>query len=287
MSALKTVLENLDDLPDALKEFYREDKDKGFVLDLEEFDSHPSVLGLKNTVAGLRSDRKKQGDELKLLRERLAVVPEDFNADQYAELKAKLEEYEADPSKNKTADDKANKELVAARKMLEQKIASMEKTFAAELEKQKAITAKKDAFIQNLLKDEQLTKSLIENNVDKSFLRAAHALIKPLIKIKETDDGGYEPYIETDIAASDIPTFVRDWVASDEGKPFVPQAKGGDAGGSSKSAGRQFNGDNPWDKKAGTWNVTKQMQIIKADRSRAEKLARAAGVKLPPPLPAV
>jgi len=57
---------------------------------------------------------------------------------------------------------------------------------------------------------------------------------------------------------------------------FEP-SQGGGAKGSGAGAGQTFT-DNPWSRKH--WNITAQMQAVKADRNRAEQMAKAAGSKI-------
>lgn len=54
-----------------------------------------------------------------------------------------------------------------------------------------------------------------------------------------------------------------------------PASNGSGAGGGN---GSTFGGDNPWAK--GSWNTTKQMEIISKDRNKAEQLASIAGSKI-------
>jgi len=277
MAALKTVLETLDELPEPLKEFYAE-KDGKFVLDLDGIDDHPAVVGLRNALNAQKQARAKQSEEITKLKERLAKIPEDFNPDEIATLRAKIEEYEADPAKRAPASDKERQEAVAARKMLEQKIASMEKQHAADLKKRDDEIKKKGDFIAQLLIDEGLTKALVNANVGKEFIRASKALLRENVKVVE-EEGEYRAIVESDTGPLDIERFVSDWVASDEGKVFVPPAKGGDAGGTVKPAKQVVNEKNPWSKE--NWNLTEQGKLIKADRAKAEKFAKAAGHKLP------
>jgi hypothetical protein len=79
----------------------------------------------------------------------------------------------------------------------------------------------------------------------------------------------------------DISKYVSDWVASDDGKLFVPPAKGGDADKKGKPTNRAIKEKNQWSKDH--YNLTEQGKVIRDDYSKAEKFARAAGVTLPPP----
>jgi hypothetical protein len=274
--ALKTVVQTLDDLDASLHTLYAE-KDGKFILDLEGVDEHPSVVSLRNALDRQKSDRKKANDEIAKLKERLAKIPEDFDPDKYQQLLVQLEEYEADPAKKKEGD-KEKQEAVAARKMLEQKIANMEKAHKVEIEKKDADLKRKDTFIGQLLIDDGLTKSLVEAGVGKEFLKATKAMLKDSCKVVE-EDGQYKAVVDSDTGELDISRFVQDWVASDEGKPFIPPAKGSDAGNSGRPTKPISIDQNPWSKEF--WNLTKQGELVRTDRAKAEKLAKAAGKSIP------
>lgn len=276
MASLKTLYETQEDIPEALREYFVE-KDGKFVVDIEDIDSHPAVRGLKTALESRKQEHRKVVGELTALKERLSKIPEDFNPDEYHTLKAKLEEYESDPDRGK--DDAAAREAVAARKMLEQKIANMEKAHKEAMEKKDADIKKKSSFISQLLIDDGLTKALINVGIGKEFMKAAKALLREDVKVVEEGDD-YTALVETDTGPLDIERYVQDWAASDEGKAFIPPAKGGDAGGSSKPTKPINTEKNPWAKDS--FNMTEQGKIMKENRPLAEKLAKQAGVKLPP-----
>lgn len=284
--SLKAVLENLDDVPEALHGEY-EEKDGKFYLKIDGVDDHPSVLALKNALERQKTDRRKLADELKLLKDKYKDFPEDMTVDEFNRLKTALEEAEADPNKKKQLQDEA----VAARKMLEQKIAAMEKKHGEEVAKLMKNISGKDAFIAQLLIEDGLTKALIDAGVSKEFLKASKALLAKDVKVVE-EDGEYHAIVTTDTGDLDIPEYVQDWVSSDEGKVFVAPAKGGDAGGGGGGGGgkpppRSVPGEkNPWAKES--WNLTQQGKMLKEDRVKADKLAKAAGKTIPaaPPVAA-
>lgn len=275
MASLKTVYEAQDDVPEHLRDSYIE-KDGKFIIDIEDLDNHPAVRGLKTAMEAQKQEKRKAIGELTLLKEKIAKVPEDFDPDAYHTLKAKLEEYETDPDRGK--DDAAAREAVAARKMLEQKINNMERAHKEALEKKEADIKKKSTFISQLLIDDGLTKALINVGVGKEFMKAAKALLREDVKVVEEGDE-YNALVETDTGPLDIDRYVQDWAASDDGKAFIPPARGGDAGGSNKPTKPLTVEKNPWTKDS--WNLTEQGRIMKNNRPVAEKLAKAAGVKLP------
>lgn len=280
MPKLLAVLEKLDELPEALREYYNENEQDGkFYLDLDSsIEQHPTLASLRRALDGHKSARQKAAEEIKTLKDRLAKVPDDFDPDEVARLRATLEEIEANPNRSK--DDKTAQEAVAARKMLEQKITNMEKAHATEIEKLNIKLKSKDTFIGQLLIDDGLTKALIDVGVDKGLMKAAKAMLKENVKVVE-EDGRYEAVVESDTGTLDIPRFVADWASSDEGKSFVPPPKGSGAGNEGiRNQNRQMNYDkNPWSKE--NWNMTEQGRLMKSNRALADKMARAAGKQLP------
>lgn len=277
MAQLKTALQTLDDVDATLHDFYTEKEGK-FILNLEGVDDHPNVVALKNALDRQKGERKKALEELNKLKDRVAKIPEDFDPEKYQQMLVQIEEIDADPAK-KGQGDKEKQEAVAARKMLEQKMANLEKVHKDLLEKKETELKRKDLFIGQLLIDEGLTKALVEAGVGKEFLKATKAMLKDSCKVVE-EEGAYKAVVDSDTGELDINRFVQDWVASDEGKPFIPPAKGSDAGNSGRPAQKGVSIDqNPWHKDF--WNLTKQGEIMRADRGRAEKLAKAAGKSIP------
>ncbi len=273
---LKTVVPNLDDIAEEHRDFYVEKDDK-FILDVDGIDDHPAVSALKNALERQKSERRQLSTDLAALKEKAKNVPEDFDLDKYNAMVAELEEIKANP--NRKVDENENRELAAARKALEQKIAGMEKSHADAIAKKEAEVKKRDGKIRQLLIDEGLTKSLVEAGVGKEWLKAAKALLKDDCTVVE-EDGDYHAIVQSDLGPVPISKYVNDWVASDEGKVFIPPAKGGDANNQNKPTQRINTDKNPWSKD--TWNLTEQGKILTEDRTKAEKLAKAAGKQLPP-----
>lgn len=277
MPKLKTVLPNLDELDESMHEFYVE-KDGKFVLDIEGAEVHPDVVALKNALDRQKSERRTLATDLATLKERLAKVPEDFDADAYQTAMHELDELRN--NKGTKTDDKERADLVAARKTLEQKIAGLERSHAEAVTKKDNEIKKRDGKIHQLLIDEGLTKALIESGVGSAYLKGAKALLKDDCTVIE-EDGDYRAVVDSDMGQLDIAKYVTDWVASDEGKAYVPPAKGGDADNKGRPTNRNPGDKNPWSKEH--YNLTEQGKVLRDDRSKAEKFAKAAGATLPPP----
>ena len=155
--ALKTVLDTLDGVDDALKGFYTE-ADGKYVLDVEGIDAHPAVANLKTAYERTKADKAAASATLKDLQSQMAEL-----------------------SKNKP-DEAA---LVAARKALEDQIAA-EKARADGLQQQ----------LTGVTRDRSLADALTAAGVtNPAFVRAATAMLAPSVKMEngaaviETDMG--------------------------------------------------------------------------------------------------
>lgn len=189
---LKTIIESLDGLSDELKALY-EETESGFILKLAGIDDHPDVTGLKRAYQAEKEKRKEAETKLK-------SIPDDFDAEQWKNVKA---------GKAKEEDlIKLRKELEAERDQWKDK--------AQQLEQQ----TWKLTVSQQL--DEALKSSGIVNPV---YQKAARALLSDGITLK---DG--KPMVDTDMGPVELGEHVKRWVSS-EGSAFVEPAKGGGANG--------------------------------------------------------
>lgn len=269
---LKAVVTTLDDIPEALHELYVE-QDGRYVLTVDGVDDHPAVGTLKNAYERTKAERKQYIEDLKALRAKVDGLPDDFDPDEFDRLKAELEELKAgEPDKGAK---KPDGDAQSVRKMLEQRIASLEKKHASEVDAMRAEVEAKAAVINRLIVDDGLTRALMEAGVTTpSFVRAAKAMLAPSVKIDD-DEGDYKAIVETDMGPVPLDKFVADWAASDEGRVFVAPARGADATGNGRMKGGQ---PNPWAK--GSVNLTEQGRILRDDPEKARRMAKAAGVTL-------
>lgn len=285
---LKSVLDEagFEALDAALQAHYVE-KDGSYILDIDGLNDHPDVKALKTAhdkSKGRAAAIKALNDEITALKNKLEAVPEDFDAEKWASLKAMEEELEAelnDPNRDKNKD-KNDREAVAARKLLEQKLVSLEKKKNDEITKLQQKIEKHTAYITKLLVDDGLTKALVEGGVNPTLMRAAKALLRENVSVEE-NDGEFTAIVKTsDSGELEVGKFVSDWLASDEGKPFITPAKGGDAGGGNggRNGGGGSKEPNPWAKE--TWNLTEQGAIMRADRAKAIRLAKVHGHTIAP-----
>ena len=287
MAALKAVLPNLDDVDEAIKGFYVE-KDGKFYLDLESIEEHTANRALASSLQALRAERQKLKSDLAAMKETLAKYPEDFNPEEYEELKTKLAELDDDDDegddddKKKRRRDDDNKRVLSLTRQFEQKIERQKKQYEQMLKEEREDKAAIEASLRRVLIEEGLTKHLVDAGVSSPFLPGAIALLRSNAVV-EIEDGEHRAMIKTDAGNVPLEKFVPDWAASDDGKPYVAQAKGGDANGSGARRRSETTEANPW-KDGPTFNLTQQGLIMKQDRAKAERLAKAAGKALPPQL---
>ena len=155
--ALKTILETLDGVDDAVAAFYTEDDGK-YILQVEGVDDHPDVANLRNAYQRTKADREQAKTELKTLSQQLAEMKQN-------------------------RPDEA--QLVAMRQELESK-AQAETARAADLEKR----------LMGVTRDRSLDEALASAGItNPTFQKAARALLAPQVKVEgdkaiiETDMG--------------------------------------------------------------------------------------------------
>jgi hypothetical protein len=267
--ALKAIIDNLDEVAESFRVEYKEgsgEQSGKYVLDLEDdVKIHPKVKNLQTAHERTKRDKATIQAKLTEAEDRLEGLPEDFNADKYAELeaKAKLGEGKEAP--------KADEEIARVRTQMETK-------HAKELTKKDERIGKLEKAVEKHVVEDKLTGALVDAGVRKELLPAARALLKGKVKISEEDDD-FDAVVETDMGRMTVAEFVTTWAGSDDGKPFVEKIKGGGSNGG--DGGRKPTEHNPFDKEGGHYNLTAQQEMMTSDRPKAERMAAAAGVKLP------
>lgn len=213
---LKTVLENLDGVNDAIKPFYTEKDDK-FYLQIEGVRDHPDVANLKTAYDAEKAKRQAQGEELATAKAKIATFPDDFDADVWAQAK----------------DGKGD----------DAKIAAVQASYEAKLTEKDATIRAKDDEIGTL--KSSTTKAALERDLsdllaaggvtDPAYLRAARREISD--RVKPADDG--KPMVDTPFGPKALDAFIPEYLG-DEGKAFVSPAKGGGASGGKGAGGKKF-----------------------------------------------
>ena len=266
--ALRAVIDKAEDIPEAFKSEYIE-KDGKFYLDLDSsLNTHISIVPLANSLAGVRKEKKVLQDRVAALESRTTGLPDDFDPTKYADILAELETLRADPNRDKDTEAKLQKE----RERYEQRLRDAEAKRLADLRAKDEELSERDGVISTHLIDGGLTEALVKHGVAKEFMGATRALLRGSVKVKRGDDKKYHAVVDTDLGEVDIDKFVENWSKSDDGNPFVVQARGSGSHGSGNGRGSEIN---PWVKES--FNLTEQGRIVTSDKEKARRFMKAAG----------
>lgn len=215
--AIKTVVESLEDVPEALHEHYTE-TDDGFVLNVDGVDDHPDVKNLKSAYQKVKDSEKEAQKTIKELQGKESELPEDFDPELWKKVKS----------------GETEKHLVEVRKQLEGQLEG-ERTKAQELEqKLHGLTVERTL-------DDALTAANITNP---TYRKAARVMLKDSVKLD-----GDKVIVDSDMGPLDPQDFVKKWASTDEGKAFVSQPKGG---GSKTGDSTASTGPKSWDEATDT-----------------------------------
>lgn len=284
MPFLKAVVDTLDDVEEGAREFYKQVTVKdslGKAKQQFEVVLEGAADATLSWVMPLRNAHDRTKADLATAKARVAElegkpeVPDDFSADEWTRLKAvDAESKKGDDPERKRAHEA---EVQSIKAMQEQALTRQKTKYEKDLVDEKTAHDKTKASLRTRVVRDDLTKALVESGVDKKFLKGARALLEQSIKVKG-DGGEMQAFVETDLGETPIADFVPQWAQSEEGKLYMTQAKGSDAGGSDLRGSGKGGGNldaNPYAK--ATWNTTIQAQTWKADAAKAERLAKAAG----------
>ena len=266
--ALVSVYEKAEDVPEALKDEYKEVGGK-WVIDLDNVDALPTVAALKNENAQRRISEKNATTKLKLfgdldpatVQAQIARIPE-------LELAA-----------DGKIDDKKLDKLVDAR------LASKVGPIQLELDRTKTdLTEAQKALDEFRTKDKTRTihdtvrSAATKAKVRPEALEDALMLAERVMDVDESgrvvtkDNVGFTPGVDPTVWFTEVqPKRIHWW----------GETVGGGAGGSGNGSSTA----NPFANE--TWNLTEQGRIVTANPERANQLARAAGTTVgggkPPP----
>jgi hypothetical protein len=247
--ALKAIVENIEDVPEAVRDYYKQSGDS-YVLDVDDsIREHPQTKELKNALDGEREKRKKLVEERDKLKKIADNVPEDFDPEEYERLKANGEGGEDVQKKVEEARERE-------RKRWEKKLNDLQ------AERDDLASKYKGTRTQTELKD-----ALNQVNVAPHLRRAAERLWS--YEVQLDDDGNIVTQDGTP-----LPDAVKEWAETDEGKYFVAAPANGGGGAPGGRANGQAK-DNPFSKEG--WNLTRQMELSRQDPEKAKRLKAEAG----------
>ena len=248
--ALKAVVDNLDDVPEALREHYKQ-TDNGYELDVgDSIKEHSGAASLKSALEGEREKRRKAIEERDRYKATADQLPDDFDPDEYERLKA-----------NGDGGNDVQKKVEEARERERKK-------WERELTQVKEERDKLSQDYTATRTEVSLKDALNSIEVAPHLRRAAERLWSQDTTLDE--DGNVVTKDGTPVGDA-----IKQWAESDEGKHFIaaPGNSGGGAGGG-RGTGANTK-DNPWSKES--QNLTEQMRIQRADPEKAKRLKAEAG----------
>lgn len=207
---LKSFYESLDEVPEALRDHYAEDKGK-FVLIVDDIDDHPKVRGVitANKANVIKRDEYKA--KLADAEAKLAELPEDFDAEKWVELNANA---------NKDDPAKKDEQLQSMKAVYEGKLTNLQKKYETDIAAKNAELQERDGYIDSTVRDGGLKDSLLAVGVNPDLLDGALASLRNSVKVQRTDDGSRKAIVETDLGEVGVTDFVKDW-AQTKGKAYL------------------------------------------------------------------
>lgn len=269
---LAAVLENLDDVPETLKDEYTQGEDGKFHLDLDDsIRTHTSIAALTRSLANAKKEKQTLQTTVADLKEKVRGVPEDFDRAEYDRLVEEEAQRKKDPN-YKGADKDAD--LARQREQYDQRIASMQSDFEAKLAEKDAVIQTLDGEIVGDKAEVALSTGLVKAGIAPEFMDGVTALLRRQVKVVKDDESGERrAIVETDLGEVSVDKYIETWSKSDQGKPYVAKGQGSGAPGSGKPGSSEVN---PWAKE--TRNLTQQGEVIRADKVKAERMMKAAGI---------
>ena len=176
------------------------------------------------------------------------------NSELLGKLKKAQKNAEIDPAEHAALQaelDEAQEELRASKKA--------EKKAVTEAEASKKSYEGESKVVHDLLVDQGLSKSLLENGIkNPSFLNAAKAMLKGQVTLESTGDKRLAK-----VGDKGLSEYIKEWAGSDEGKEFVsaPNNSGGGGGGGG--------GGNP-----GNENLTKMSPEARLDHINVQEAGK-------------
>lgn len=267
--ALKAVVEDLESVDEPLRGEYKETVDpktkaKIFVLDLENYDALPATRKLKDEAAQNRIKATEAAGKLKVF-EGLGDLEE---------VRAKLERF---PELEALAEGKLDDSKINA--IVETRVRSKLAPVERERDQFRQRATELEGTVQQLTAKERqrlvngaLGKAAREAKVQDSAIEDIELYGERLFEV--TEDGAVVTKDNVGVTPGLSP---KEWLVDMQSKRphwWGPTGGGGALGGKGGSGG----GVNPFTHE--NWNMTEQGRIVREDRARAERLAKAAGTTI-------
>lgn len=295
---LKTVVKSLDGISEDTAKLYVKGEGGTYVLDLDDVDSHPMVVGLSRTKTKERDSRKEFEKKFKALQDKTAGIDldklkevdlEKYNKfiAEYDSLKDEQEKRKRKKLKDKESWEKLEQDLEGRHEEVIQKLTDGFDAKFNGLKQQLDETNKnKDKELGSMqgilgkhLKDKEITKALA---AAKGNIPVLTPHLSKLVKVVKTENGGYAARVFTPEGTERFnnlgdPMTIKELVSEFQEKPEFQGAglfeKETKPGGSGSHHNRDDKDEvkNPW-KKGDDFNLTEQAKITNDNPELAKKL---------------
>lgn len=212
--ALKAVVTSLDGIDAALHDHYTE-KDGSFYLAIDDFGKHPGAVTLKTTLNKVNKDKDALAAKVTELEGKVEGLPDDFDADEWARLKAGTKPDEA---------------IEALKAQHAKAIDTLKAKHATELSDKDKLLGERDGYIDRTLIDGGLKDALLDVGVKPELLDGALAVLRGSVKVHRAENGDRKALVETDMGEVGVAEFVKEWSGT-KGKAYLGTATGPDAKG--------------------------------------------------------
>lgn len=270
---LKYKYSNRDDIPEEFRDLFTEKNGEWVLTEVTGMRTNEDVQRLQDSLAKERSDHKETKRTLGEYRE-ISSSPEELQAalDEAEELKAAGDGGKIDDEKIEQI---VERRIAAKTKPLERTISKLEKELA---EKDQTIEQYASADRKRTIRDEMrkacASSKLVDTAVEDALLYGDSVLtLDESGQVVTRDNVGVTPGISPADLLSEIQERRPHWWPESSGIG----GRGGKHGGNMGK--NPFSGEN--------WNLTEQGNLIRTDRSKAERLAAAAGTTIGGPRPEV
>lgn len=229
--ALKSFYTEATEVPEDVKQFYSEDADGRFVLQIADIDTHPKVSGVINANNANKQKLKERQAELEKLRAKVAGLPEDFDPDEYAALKA---------------GGNSDEQIQALKESHTKAVAALRAEHKAALDAIAEQVAERDSYIDGQTRRDALSAALDEAGFDPAHKPMLSKFLADQIQVRREEDGSRVAFADTNLGEVSPVDFVKDFAAKEGkmylAKPTGPAATGNNAGRTNHTSG-DFGGD--------------------------------------------
>lgn len=270
--ALLATYDTEDSIPEAHRELFTERDGKFELTGIEGIKTQGDVDRVNEALVKERKDHKETKGKLTIWGE-LEHEQVTKDLDELAELRIRIQEKKA-AGENTEVDEEKLEKLVEAR------VATQVTPLNRELEKLRKENADKDVIIGDFqhkdtirtitdaVRKAGVTSKVIDTAMDDVLMLSERVFeVTEGGEVLTKDEVGCTPGITADIWLSEMQEKRPHW---------WPRSEGGGSTGSGN--GDTGFANNPF--KRETWNLTKQGELLRSDRTKAERMAKAAGTTI-------